>query len=482
MFRLACVWIADLPLQILCVRCPEWSGKPVAVIARDAPQAEILYLNPAARRAGVRPGMRYAAALGLAPQLHAGTVSPEDIAGCIALLSRRMRAFTPDVEPDAGEPGVFYLNAGGLTGLFGAETAWSKEVWKATRSEGFTSSIAVGFTRFGTYAAAKTRKGESVFASPEHERKAALAVSLNAFGLLPDTAQELSLLGINTVEDLLRLPVYGLRLRYGEQVFRLYKSACGDLWQPLQADAEKPLHERRMIFDTPERDTQRLCRFLEKMLTALAGEVEKKGELIRSIHWTCTLDTGLPYSSEVTPSNPTGNIQRLMELVHLRIEAEPPPSAVEEIVLSAQSSPAYTVKRDLFDMPEPRNRAAGERALARIRAAFGDDAVVTAHLADEYLPERSFHWNIARSVPVPNPCDVSEEFPYMRRIYAVPQRLPDEYRQSGNRVVGEYRISGDWWSKKTVREYRFILTNEGRLLWVYYDYARADWFIQGEVE
>jgi protein ImuB len=476
------VWIADLPLQLLCVNHPEWSGKPVAVITRDAPQAEILYLNLPAQKAGVRIGMRYAAALGIIPHLHAGTISTDDICRCIVALSQRLRDFTPEVEPDAEESGVFYLDAAGMSGLFGTDLEWADDACKAISKEGFVCSIAVGFTRFGTYAAAKTCKRRSIFPSQEIERKTALSVPISAFALPPGDVQELNLLGIDTISDLLELPVQGLRLRYSEPVFRLYKNACGDLWQPLQPDKEKPLQARRMILDTPERDTHRLCRFIERMLIALVIGVEKNGELVRSLRWVCALDTGAQYSSEVTPSNPTNNISRLMELVCLRIESEPPPAAVDEIVLSIQSSPAYTAKAGLFDVPEPRNRVAGERALARIRAAFGDSSVAIARLADDHLPERAAHWVIARTIPMPAPPQFTEELPYVRRVYSVPRRLPDEYRSALDRVVGEYRLSGNWWTEKTVREYRFILTNTGRLLWVYYDYARTDWFIQGEVE
>jgi len=73
--RLACVDAAALPLQILLQDHPEWVQLPVAVVEDDRPQAAVLFLNERARKSGVRPGHKYAAALALAPDLQAAVVS-----------------------------------------------------------------------------------------------------------------------------------------------------------------------------------------------------------------------------------------------------------------------------------------------------------------------------------------------------------------------------------------------------------------------
>src|SRR3990172_1974912 len=59
--RLACVSLAAFSLQLLLRRHPEWVAHPMAVVAEDRPQGLILWVNEAARRAGVLSGHRYAA-------------------------------------------------------------------------------------------------------------------------------------------------------------------------------------------------------------------------------------------------------------------------------------------------------------------------------------------------------------------------------------------------------------------------------------
>ena len=114
MVRLACVDLPAFPLQLLLRRHPEWAAYPAAVVAEDKPQGLILWVNERARQHGVLPGLRYAAAFSLATDLRAGAVASTAIEKTIEELTHRLMCFTPEVEPSAEEPGVFWLNGMGL--------------------------------------------------------------------------------------------------------------------------------------------------------------------------------------------------------------------------------------------------------------------------------------------------------------------------------------------------------------------------------
>jgi hypothetical protein len=44
-------------------------------------------------------------------------------------------------------------------------------------------------------------------------------------------------------------------------------------------------------------------------------------------------------------------------------------------------------------------------------------------------------------------------------------------------------IEGGWWTGRPIhREYPFIETARGELLWIYHDRPRRRWFLQGQVE
>ena len=134
MRRLACVDIPAFPLQLLLKENPDWRALPAVVVAEEKPQAFILWVNEKARHFGIRPGHRYAAALALTRELRAGVISEAYVHQEITDITERLRRFTPNVEP-AGEkwhaPGLFWLDATGLSHLFPSLKTWGHEIRSA---------------------------------------------------------------------------------------------------------------------------------------------------------------------------------------------------------------------------------------------------------------------------------------------------------------------------------------------------------------
>jgi protein ImuB len=171
--RLACVDLPAFPLQLLLRRHPGWAGYPAAVVAEDKPQGLVLWVNEKAREFGVLPGLRYAAAFSLAATLRAGEVSSAESEKAVADLTERLLRFTPEVEPAKQEPGVFWLNGSGLQHLYASPKKWACAIDQELREQGFSLNLAVGFTRFGSYAVAKAKEGMTIFRDPAEEANAA---------------------------------------------------------------------------------------------------------------------------------------------------------------------------------------------------------------------------------------------------------------------------------------------------------------------
>jgi len=166
---------------------------------------------------------------------------------------------------------------------------------------------------------------------------------------------------------------------------------------------------------------------------------------------------------------------------------------VNEVRIVAFGVAAYGDQTGLFDGNPRRDLVAGARSLARIRARFGEKAVVRPVLEERHLPEEAFRWEEVDSLHLPRPARGSRP-PLVRRLYTEPVRLSNALRARFVRARGSYVLSGWWWnvhptedqllggeSVPPLREYRFAETDDGRLLWVYHDRERAAWFVQGEV-
>jgi protein ImuB len=504
--RLACVDLPAFPLQLLLRHHPEWAAYPAAVVAEDKPQGLILWVNERARQYGVLPGLRYAAALSLAAGLHASEVSSNEIHKAAKELTYRLMRFTPEVEPSAEEPGVFWLNGMGLKLVYPSSEKWVHALHADITAQKFQVSVVAGFTRFGTYAVAKVKKGITVFDNPTEERLAAHKVPLHGLDLDPDFRDTLFKLGIRTVGALLSLPPMGLRERFGPKAYRLHRMAAGDLWTPLApCKPEKPVQQHR-ILDDPENDTTRLLFLIKQLLHPMLGTLAARAQAIAALWLSFLVDRSGWLKEQIRPAVPTLDSSQILDLVRLRLESMQFSGGITEIALEAEACAATAEQLRLFSEGPKRDLDAANRALARLRAEFGDDTVVQAKLKDGHLPEARFAWEPLSRVKLPRNDlnnlnglnDLNSPTPkvLMRRIMAKPIPLPGGPRHthedgwlilghkygSVDKLSGPYVFSGGWWNKEIQRDYYYAETRRGAIAWVYYDRVRRRWFLQGFIE
>ena len=495
MDRLASVNLPAFPLQLLLRRHPEWAREPVAVVAEDQPQGRVFWMNEKARLAGVLPGLRYAAASSLAPGLRAGVISDIEVKGEIAIMAKQLTRFTPHVEASTEEPGVFWLSGAGLALLHPCLKKWARAVHKEIHGRGFSASVVVGFTRFGTYASARAHQGVVVFEDPSEERAAARKVPLGHLNLDPDLRETLFKLGVKTVGGFLSLPAGGLRERFGPKVYRLYRMASGDLSEPLHPCAFMEPVEQKLFFDHPEADTMRLTFMIKRLLHPMLSELAARGEALVELLLRILIERSGSREERIRPAAPTLESVQVLELVRLRLEAMRLPAGVVEIELTATGVPVTREQLRLFVERPLRDLNAANRALARLRTEFGHEAVVRAKLNSGHLPEARFSWEPLPRVELPRPKEAVQRT-LVRRILAKPVSLPSEPRHTRDdgwlvlgprsgavtKLSGPYLFSGAWWAREIHREYHFAETRRGNILWVYYDRPRRRWFLQGWVE
>jgi protein ImuB len=509
MERLACADIPALPLQVLLRLHPEWRPHPVAVVAEDAPHSAVLWVNARAREGGVFPGLRYGSALSLIPDLRAAPVPASDIARAVDALTGALRRFSPDVEPADADPGVFWLDASGLAPLHASLSEWAADLRRDLSKAGYEAAIAVGFTRFGTYAAARaSTSGTRVFESPGEERAAVQDALLRDVSLPPETLEALGRLGVRTVGDLLRLPAAGLLERFGPAVERLHRQATGDLWRPLRPHRAVEQVRRQLVLDAPEADAQRLLFIVKYLLHPLLTRLASRGEAVITLEVRFRLGREWTVHT-VRPASPTLDAVRLSDLVRLRLEAVRLEGGVTEIDVEAAGAPAAPEQLVLLAEQPPRDPEAGTRALDRLRARYGDDAVVCAVLRDGHLPEARYGWVPMVHVPPPQPRPSSARS-LVRRVFdrPVPFRagLPCLAQSSTAQIppvpghavaAGPFVVSGGWWAapppahgesggddegRETYRTYYFMEGANGALWWVFYDRLRGRWYLHGRVE
>jgi protein ImuB len=502
---MACVNLPAFPLQLLVQRHPEWKDRPVVVVDKDKPQGVITWVNERAARLAILPGMRYAKGLSLAPGLRAGEVSGTEIQKHIDGLTERLRFFTPDVEPSRDEPGVFWLNASGLSLLYPSIRKWAGLIVSELTGAGFHCSVAVGFSRYGTYATTRTSRAIAVFESPDDERAHVRALPIVRLGFPPDLRDALSQLAITTLGSFVDLPEDGIRKRFGTEAYDLYKMARDELFSPIESNVPEDPFAERAILDHPVSSVERLMVFVEKMLDAILVLMRKRSKLLGTVSILLQLDNGERRDELLRPAAPTLEATQILRLIELRLQSISLVSGVVDMTVHAEGVRATQKQLELFTQKPRRNLDAAERAFAQLRAEFGDRAVMRARLRDGHLPEACYEWEPMDKLSAPAPRKVKARN-LVRRIFASSMALLPWARHQGDGrlplitdarstdaptgrlgmnasdTVGPYIVSGGWWRRRVHREYYFVRSPQGRWLWVYYDKRRNRTFVQGVIE
>ncbi len=112
---IACILVPDFPLAALIRANPELRDKLVASSDGRGPHAELRFVAPLARRAGVTAGMTAAQGAAIAPDLVVVSRSPASERSAMDALIEVAESFSPIVED--GGPGCVYLDLGDLTSL-----------------------------------------------------------------------------------------------------------------------------------------------------------------------------------------------------------------------------------------------------------------------------------------------------------------------------------------------------------------------------
>jgi len=517
--RLACIHVPALPLQLLVRRHPEWMERPVAVVDEDKPQGKVLWVNEAAYRSRVLPGTRYAAGLSLCSRLCAGEVHEQEIDQGVRRLLELLWRFSPEVEPSADEPGVFWLNAAGLGRIEYSLTGWARRLRAELERDGFLSRVAVGYRRFATYAAARVTRDITVFDSADAEHRASLGVRLDRLHIDPRLRESLAKLGIYTVQQFIELPPDGLGKRFGAEAVDLYKEASDRERRPL-VPVPPPVPVQTLAeFEYPESDANRLLFYMKKLLPPLLEQLATWHQGLTELVIEMALDNGMRMVKNVRPADATLDTAVVLDLVRLRLGSADLSAGVVEMTVTAHGKRVGAGQLSLFWNQPKRDIAAADRALARVRAEFGRDAVVWAKPRDAHLPEASFTWEPLTKTKLPRQgdeagpasggspalpaedggrrADIIGRFvrPLVRRMFDKAVQLPARARHEPDgwlirgleqgpavRLRGPYVVSGGWWVREVHREYYFVETQRGDVLWIYYDRQRRNWMLQGQID
>ena len=475
---IACIRLPALALQLAAREAPD-DASPLAVVGDERPDAKLLLVNRAAHHARLAPGMRQSTARQLMPTLRVCVITESARDAAMEELVALMQTLSPFVERDAANTGVLYVDPTGLEHVHGGIEGFADAVQRALTARGLRPAIVFAFDRHTSFVlACSLGVGMFIATSAEEALERAKATKLVCLGFSTDLLRTLARLGIGSVGELIALPVDTVHARLGAEASTFVRAFTGTAQIPLQPRAFVAPIERAFDIEPPEADAERLVFVTKMALTEVARDVAARGVSIVALAITLSLDHGPIVETRIEPATATLDAGLLGELWRLRLSALTLSDPVAHMRIFAETTASTREQLALFR--SKRDLKAASRALARVRAAFGEQSVVRASLRDAHLPEASFTFEPTLEVRVPAPRRVPEA-PLMRRMLRTPQLIDPAAERM---ALGEraFSLSGGWRVRDVLRDYYYAQTPEGALLLVYFDHARGRYFKHGEVD
>lgn len=482
--QIACLSIPDFPLQLSMRALPADFQLPVALIDRSDVRSTVVAVDERAKKRGIYPGLLYARAAALCPELHAVQFSQQLTEHVHCQIIRHLCEFTPAVEPVPEQPGAYYLDVRGLHRLHPDLLKWGKQIQiTMLKQHKLRSRIVIGFSRFAVHAVCSTENATVMFESSAQELKAAAAVPLVSLSSRSNSINELAKLGVHTVGDLQKLPPWEVRCRFSEDLYNLVRKSnqTGGAVRGIQLPDPYQAH---IELDYPQDNADRLVDAIRQLCTPLLQKMRRYAEGVREIRLQFTKDFGGVHLENLKTAEPTLDETVVMDLLRLKLHAidleEKIVAVSVHILAGALPDPQQNLCEQIAKSGN--TLAAANRALARIATEFGSKCVWRFRCVASHLPEDSFAWEPLSRIDAPAAASETRTSA-VRRILTVPVRIPTPQRSTLHRVLGPYSVSGLWWRQTQVdrREY-FVEAQCGTAHWIFYDQLKRQWFRRGFVE
>ncbi|RSE94374.1 Y-family DNA polymerase [Achromobacter aegrifaciens] len=484
------LWIAAflrcLPLDAL---RPHWplEGQAFAVLEQE----RVAALTPAARRAGVKPGMRRAGAAAIAPE---GELLPRDAqaesealqGAALALLQ-----YTPEIALADGD--TLLLNVSASLMLFRGPKALHRRVAAPLRALDLHVSLGMAPTAAGAWLLARSSGRRAprrpLTLPPLTRRLAALPLAL----LPPAPARRdwLDDIGCHPLADLRALPRAGLQRRSAPALLQALDAAYG-LAPELHRWVEPP-HQfsRRIELTDYVEHTDAVLAVARRLAEQLGGWLSARQLAVRRVVLSMEHERGRharpPTELELALAQPVWQAPQILHLLReklARFTLEAPVIAVALLAPDTVEQPAASTT--LF--PEPGGTPADHaRLLDLLVARLGRDQVRHAPPVPDHRPAAANAWGDALSPPQrPAPLPALLDRPVWRLAPPLPLKLSGPRPQSGGQALrlmrGPERIERGWWDPAlTVRDYFVAEDAAAARYWIYRerDDEHARWFLHG---
>ncbi|HXP68343.1 MAG TPA: DNA polymerase Y family protein [Candidatus Dormibacteraeota bacterium] len=404
--RFAAIYVAGFMVQAVVRAEPGLHDCAIALLEGTAPLRKVVAANDAALSAGIELGMTESQAEDFcAVQVRLRSPVLEKTAH--AALMDLGWSVSPRVEDTAAD--TIVLDLAGLASLLGSEEIIAERLIERASLLGLTARVAISSNLETAIHAARGFAGVTLIPSGEEAKALGglpVSVLVTSDGLSPraEILETLDSWGVRTCGALAALPVLDLSERMGQEGVRLHEFARGASSRAMVL-AEPEVHfEEEMELEDAVPELEPLSFLLGRLLDQLcvrlsarslaASTIRVRFELepvsennVRSLNDGVPRKAALPtYERILTLPVPSRNSKMLLKLLRLRLQVEPPQTAVLKIFMAAEAAKPRFAQGGLFLPSSPDPEKLG-LTIARLANLVGDGNVGAPELTDTHRPD-----------------------------------------------------------------------------------------------
>lgn len=513
------LWIAiHLPLLSLeawaATLGPESQARPLALL--DG--ARITAVSPAAAALGVKPGLKRATALALAPGLLFGQAEAAREAQAQRAVAHAALAFTPAVCLQG--PRTVLLEVATTLRAFGGPARLLARLQQATRPLGLTQRLAGAPTALGAALLAQWGRPLEILGAHATDlaalRRLLDAAPVGLLGAAHEHAEALQGMGLQTLAELRALPRAGLVRRFGAALLDELDRARGDAPDPREWLALPERFTSRLeLFaraDTAEQVLHGAAVLLQRLVAWARAQQARVGRFtLAMLHEPRhRADAATPERTtlEIALAEASSDPAHLQTLLRERLARLPLPAPTLELQLHCAELVRRAPPNEELFPTRASEREGLVRLVERLQARLGRERVLRLQRVADHRPERATRLQPLEPGAAPPrdpPTSPSPRWPssppsstpqlagaHLTRpvwLYPEPLPLPEQQLQPCldgrplQMLAGPERLETGWWDGEfAARDYFVAQAHDGALVWIYRARLPGDdggWYLQG---
>ena len=373
-----------------------------------------------------------------------------------------------------------------------ARTGCSSSAARDYAEQGWLVRLAVADTVGAAWAL--SRHAPSPCLVPPGATRARVApLPIAALRLPAETLGLLIQLGLERVEDLLRLPRADLAARFGPLLLRRLDQALGQAPEVVVLPGTDPELQAAETFDFPIERFDELCQVIERLLEDLQHALNRRALGARQLVCRLEHEDAPPTTVEVGLYRPTRCPRHLGALLRTRLEQIQLAGPIRAVCLGVPVAERIAeVQHALFERRD--DDEAGLVALIdRLSNLLGRQAVTRPCCVADAQPEYAFRFEPVEAAcgiatpqaAPPRPLSVWPVPVPVEAMAVYPEGPPARFTWQGAewRIVswwGPERIETGWWRGDDVhRDYYVVTTQAGSRFWLFRRRDNGRWFLHG---